>query len=260
MKFNLKFVALLGFVIVAPPAYGQERARDPERVYVSRSDLTALLDWYERSASSPVYSESLRERARSEASSIQTRLEEGDFQVGDKVPIVVDGEEALTDTFTVATGGVIRLGELGDVSLEGVLRSELDEHLREYIGRYVRDPSLRAQSLIRVTIEGAVGQPGFYNLPAITPLSDAIMAAGGPVADAKLQDVRIERGTRRLLSGEQVRRAIADGRTLDQLSLRAGDRIILPQSRTLGSAEGALRAFSILIALPLSIFALISIF
>jgi hypothetical protein len=86
------------------------------------------------------------------------------------------------------------------------------------------------------------------------------MAAGGPAGDAKLQDVRILRGDQPIWSGDAMRRALADGRTLDQMNLRAGDRIVMPQSLPLGSAESAVRTLLLLLTLPLTVAGLIAIF
>ena len=248
------------FAAVISAADAQDRERDPQRIYMSRPELTQLLDWYESSAASPVYSAELQARAERVAGNIRTRLEEGDFQVGDRIPIVVDGEAELTDTFTVAVGRVLRFGEVGELQLAGVLRYELDERLEEFLSQFLRQPSFTSQPLIRVTIEGAVGQPGFYNLPSETPLPDVLMMAGGPAGNARLQDLRIVRGDQPVWGGDRLRRALAEGRTLDQLGLRAGDRIILPQTFPLGNAQGAIRTFAMILAIPLSIAALFAIF
>jgi protein involved in polysaccharide export with SLBB domain len=247
-------------LLVATSGAAQERERDPERMFMTRPELTDLLDWYERSAKSPAYSDALRARAVREASNVQTRLEEGDFQVGDRVPVIVDGEPELSDTFTVEQGRVLRFGENGTVDLNGVLRYELDERLMEFMTQFVRLPSLSSQPLTRITIEGAVGLPGFYNVPSETPIADVIMIAGGPLSSARIQDLRIERGGDVIWSGDDVRRALAEGRTLDQMSLRAGDRIVLPQSFALGNAYNAVRTFTLILAVPASIIALIAIF
>ena len=246
-------------LLVATSGSAQERERDPQRMYMTRPELTELLDWFERSAQSPAYSDALRARADREASNVRTRLVEGDFQVGDRVPIIVDGEPELSDTFTVEQGRVLRFGENGTVDLNGVLRHELDEKLLEFISQFILVPSLSSQPLIRVTIEGAVGAPGFYNVPSETPIADVIMVAGGPLSSARIQDLRIERGDVVTWSGDDVRRALGEGRTLDQMSLRAGDRIILPQAFPLGNAQSAVRTFGMLLAIPASIIALIAI-
>jgi hypothetical protein len=51
------------------------------------------------------------------------------------------------------------------------------------------------------------------------------------------------------------------GRTLDQLSLKAGDRIFIPERGSgLGGSQQAVQALGILIALPLTIAGLVALF
>jgi protein involved in polysaccharide export with SLBB domain len=93
-------------------------------------------------------------------------------------------------------------------------------------------------------VTGAVGKPGFHLLPAETPLPDAIMTAGGPTTGAKLQNLRIQRAGKRIWEGALLQRAIAEGQTLDQMSLRSGDEITLPAPSDSGAGR-LLRVLSI---------------
>jgi hypothetical protein len=205
---------------------------DPTRLHVSRAQLTELLDFYEQSVASPVYSDRLKERARFEGQNVRSRLEGGDFQVGDRVVVDVEGESGLSDTLTVTTNHTLRLGELGEVDVTGVLRSELEPLLRQYVERYVRSPVVQSRSLIRVQMDGAVAQPGFFTMPAETPLPDAIMVAGGLTGQSKLNGIRIQRRGQNIMGGEMIQEALAQGRTLDQLSMQNGDRIFVPRINT----------------------------
>jgi protein involved in polysaccharide export with SLBB domain len=122
---------------------------------------------------------------------------------------------------------MITLPLFGDIPLTGVLRSEIEEHLTQELGRFIRNPVVRAEGLLRVSIQGSVGSPGFYVVPANMLLSEALMVAGGP-GTSNLDGLRIERGTERLMEGDDLREAVRQGRTLDQLNLQAGDQIYLP--------------------------------
>ena len=123
---------------------------------------------------------------------------------------------------------------LGPILLQGVLRSELETHLRTELGRFIQLPRVQAHALIRVAFLG-VGQPGFYMMPAELPLSEAVMLAGGPGPGVDPGQIRVERGQDLLWSVEELLTPVAAGRTLDDLGLQAGDRIILRE----GSASGA---------------------
>lgn len=204
---------------------------DGQRLRISRDSLQSLLATYERSAGSGRLDPQMRARARYESELIRQRLSQGDFQVGDRVMLRVEGEEALTDTFRVNSAVALDLPSIGETSVRGLLRSELEPHLREYVGRFIRNPVVRAQPLIRVSVLGDVGAPGFYVLPADVLVTDALMTAGGPTRSSELTDVRIERGGEEIWGGEPLQTAIIEGRTLDQLSLQAGDRIVVPEDK-----------------------------
>ena len=60
---------------------------------------------------------------------VQSRLTEGDFQPGDLVALSVIEDETLTDTFTIRAGRTLKLPNIPEMSLQGVLRSELDSVL-----------------------------------------------------------------------------------------------------------------------------------
>ena len=53
-----------------------------------------------------------------------------------------------------------------DISLQGVLRSELQDYLTTQLGKYIKRPEVQTTSLVRVAVMGSVNKPGFYQLPA----------------------------------------------------------------------------------------------
>jgi polysaccharide export outer membrane protein len=151
-----------------------------------------------------------------------------DFRVGDRILLLVEGDSALSDTFTVVAGPALRLPAIGEVSLAGVRRTDLEAHLTRELKRYLKDPVVHARALIRVSVLGEVVHPGFYALPLDLVLSDALMVAGGTTQDARLDRLRILRGGSALWSGNKLQGAIARGATLGELGLHAGDRIDVP--------------------------------
>ena len=248
---SLAFAITLG----AAPVAAQAVDWDPRAAEVTREELTELLGRLEIAGDASGYSQRLREQAREEAEYIRARLEEGDFQVGDRIILEVPAEPELSDTLTVTSGRVVAVPQIGAISLDGVLRSELQGHLETELGRYLRDPVIRATALIRLGIMGAVGRQGFYTVPATLLLEDAIMHAGGPAERADLNGMTIERGDREIWSGDQLQAALVEGRTLDQMNLRAGDRIVVPQ-RTAGFVEGGV-VRTLLLTVPPLVYAIL---
>lgn len=227
---RLLFVALLA----VPTQAGAQQSPvewDPQRLQVTRAELQDLLDRYEAVAQSSAYSGGVREDARRSAARIRSRLEQGDFRVGDRVWLRVEGETEIPDTLMVEPGPAITLPNMGRISLQGVLRSELEEHMTRELQRFIQTPDVRTQSMIRLQVRGAVGNQGFHTFPSDILLSDALMAAGGPAQSADWEDIHLERAGERIMSPDEVTRALADGRSLDQLGLQAGDIVVVPEDR-----------------------------
>ena len=99
------------------------------------------------------------------------------FQAGDRILLRVEGDSALSDTFTVVAGPALRLPIFGEISLAGVSRSDLEAHLTRELGRYIKNPVVQARALIRVSVLGEVTRPGFYAVPVDLVLPDALMLA-----------------------------------------------------------------------------------
>jgi protein involved in polysaccharide export with SLBB domain len=184
----------------------------------TRADLTALAARLERGNGDE----------RSQAAALRVRLRDGDFHAGDRLSLVIEGNVTLADTaVSVVSGPKITLPDIGDIPLAGILRSELQDHMKTQLARFVRDARVRATPLVRVSVLGPVTRPGFYFMPADIPISDAVMRAGGPAGNADLSRSVIRRGSDEIYDKRHTQTAINEGLTLDQLSLRSGDEIVV---------------------------------
>jgi len=222
---------------------------DSRRVHASRAELEAQLLEIDQVLNSPGYSGRLRANRRAEADLIRLRLAEGDLQVGDQVAIHVVNEPNLSDTLAVSPGRVLILRGLPEIPLRGVLRSELRSYLTERLKTYIREPEIRVETMIRLSIFGAVGAPGFYQVPAEALAGEAIMSAGGPLSNADPARTVVRRGGVEILGREAFADALVSGLTLDQLNLRAGDEVFLGQRRSGLSLGTVLPVFSALTGL-----------
>jgi protein involved in polysaccharide export with SLBB domain len=233
MKFTTTLLALL--LALALPAFAQSPPAAGERTFqVSRAELERQLAEHEAAARSARGAAAAR--AEEEAERIRRRLAEGDFRTGDRIVLYVAYEPALSDTFTVSPNRELELPGFEPVSVAGVLRAELNEHLTREIGRFVREPQVRATSLLRVTVTGEIGRPGFFVVTSHSVLTEVLTLAGGPSRTAALDRIYIERNNERLWDARAVRVALVEGRTLDELNLRDGDRIIVPETRSRGQS------------------------
>jgi polysaccharide biosynthesis/export protein len=211
--------ALLALLLTLASTLEAQGPTPVNRALATRQDLEAALS-QGRSGSGPKLSE--RERQ-----ALQTRLEQGDFLEGDRLVLRVTGEKALSDTFTVRAGQSLELPEMAPLSLHGVLRSELEEKVRGHVAQYIRTPTVSAEALLRIGILGAVARPGYYNVRADQPLGDLPTVASGLAADADLGKARLLRDGAEFWPKDDVRRAMASGRSVDMLGLRGGDELMI---------------------------------
>lgn len=234
------------------PSDTAERVREGGAQFVaapsdfpSREELKGRADSL-RSALQTAEKEEKKKELKEEISRVERRLEEGDFSRGDILRLRVQGEPRWTGHFTVGTQSRIRLPDVGPVSLEGTLYSEAESRLHEVLSRYVRRPELQVQPLTRVAVQGAVEEPGFYNIPPSTTLSALVMQAGGPLQSAKMEDLRVRRDGDRIAKGQNL---AYEGRTLEELGMRSGDAVHIPEEssafsvRNVGFALGSVASF-----------------
>ncbi len=168
-----------------------------------------------------------KQQKQMQAATIRERLRDGDFDVGDRILLSVRGDSTISDTVTVRAGRMIRLANMPDITLQGVLRSELQDYLTTQLARYIKRPDVQTTSLVRVAVLGSVSKPGFYQLPADVALADAIMMAGGPTQTADVDRTQVKRGTDVIYGSKLLGQEVAKGATLDQLNIRPGDQIVI---------------------------------
>lgn len=199
-------------------------AGDSSHSEATRPQLQALAITTERDAAA-ASDASTRQQKQMQAATIRARLRDGDFDVGDRILLSIRGDSLVSDTVTVRAGRMIRLENMPDISLQGVLRSELQDYLTTQLARYIKRPDVQTTSLVRVAVMGAVNKPGYYQLPADIAMADAIMIAGGPTTNADVNRTQLKRGTDVLYSSALLGQEVAKGATLDQLNIRPGDQI-----------------------------------
>jgi protein involved in polysaccharide export with SLBB domain len=162
---------------------------------------------------------------------LRSRLQKGDFQEGDKIVVIFETNPSAQDTVTVRQGKVIQVKPMPELSLDGVLRSELTDTLRYYLSRYLKNPAIRATPLLPIAVLGNVKTPGYYYMTADVVLRDAIMKAGGPEIDADFDRITIKRGRDVIWNADDVQVALNDGLSLDRLHLRSGDEVWIPPKK-----------------------------
>jgi protein involved in polysaccharide export with SLBB domain len=140
---------------------------------------------------------------------------------------------------------MLRFPGIPDISLQGVLASELEPHLTKSLSVYYKEPKVDATPLVRVSVQGAVGRPGFFVVPVDQALPDVIMLAGGPGAASDLERATVRRGSTTILDRNAMQVALRQGKTVGDVSMREGDMIVVPDKtsrfswQTIAAAIGA---------------------
>ncbi|MGQ0646173.1 MAG: polysaccharide biosynthesis/export family protein [Gemmatimonadaceae bacterium] len=173
-----------------------------------------------------------REKMADHVASLKQRLRNGDFAPGDRLYLTVLNDSSLTDTFTVKTDQRLQLPNIPDISIRGVLDSELADHLKKELAKYIKEPQVTATGLIRLSIMGAIGRPGFMTVPVDQLVTDVVMGAGGPSQAGKFDDAYVKRADKTFLNDKQFAEAVRSGKSVGDISLRDGDEIYIPQTST----------------------------
>ncbi len=172
-----------------------------------------------------------RAQRQEEVTAIRKRLSDGDFRVGDRFLITMRRDTVRSDTASVRDSLKVAVSNLPDISLSGVLRSELDQRMSAHVARFLRGVEVRTNVLTRVAVLGAVQSPGYYYVSPDRPVSDLVMLAGGPIPDANLKQFEIRRFGKVRVKAKDSDRLIKEGRTLEQVDVQAGDEIRFPAKR-----------------------------
>ncbi|MGH6828232.1 MAG: polysaccharide biosynthesis/export family protein [Rhizomicrobium sp.] len=177
-----------------------------------------------------------------------------DYRIGaqDTLAIEVFGVPELSETAVqVDNAGTIAMPLIGRVSAVGLTTSELSERIAgELNQKFVKNPvvtvTIKDAASQKITVDGSVTQPGVYEIPAHTTLTQAVALAKGPDNVADIHSVSIVRngpGGRTVSIFDLD--AIHDGKAMDP-AVEANDEIVVDTSgsrkfvRDFGSVLGLL--------------------
>lgn len=156
-------------------------------------------------------------------------LDEAVLQPGDVLQIYVWPDNTLSGEFSVEETGYVYLPFLGSVQVAGMSLDRLRAQLREGYSEVMKDPVVTVTPAFRIGVLGAVGRPGVYVINPSHSFLDVITMAGGFAANANAGKVRIVRSDKVIEIDAQ--RALEEGADLADLTLRSGDKIVVPQRR-----------------------------
>jgi polysaccharide biosynthesis/export protein len=126
---------------------------------------------------------------------------------GDRLRIVVFGQEGLSNSYAVDASGHIAMPLIGSVSARGATTDELSSRIAEKLRQgFVREPhvAVEIEAYRPFFILGEVTQPGQYPYVANMSVETAVAIAGGFAPRAFRQTVIVSR----TVNGQQLRMTV----------------------------------------------------
>ncbi|HTO78265.1 MAG TPA: polysaccharide biosynthesis/export family protein [Methylocystis sp.] len=114
---------------------------------------------------------------------------------GEKVRILVFGEDRLSGEFEIDPAGYLSLPLSGTVKASGMSKAQLERELaKKFRGEYLRDPKVTVDvvGFHPFYIMGEVGRPGEFPFRSGLNVMSAIALAGGPTYRASRSTVLIK--------------------------------------------------------------------
>ena len=128
----------------------------------------------------------------------------------------------MSGDFPVSASGTVVLPRIGEVAVTSLSSDSVRRLLTDRYLVYLNNPSIEVTQLKRVSITGAVRNPGVYPLDPTLTVSDALALAGGPAPDGKRDKVEIRRRGARVSADLRVNTVIADS------PIQSGDQLYVP--------------------------------
>lgn len=227
IRLLASLLAITPLSVVAGQSSIGEMRRQATRAELERAAKAA------ESASLSAPDDKTRNRLRADAVAIQMRLTNGDFIPGDRILLIVAGDTALSDTFTVRGDRMLPMPNLPAISLQGVLDSELEPHLKTELSRFIKEVSLTATPLVRISLLG-FPNGNFFTVPVDQSITDVISAAGGWGSPSQVAPEKavVRRAGQVFLDAKATAEAIRLGKTVGDMAMRDGDELYVPDRAT----------------------------
>jgi protein involved in polysaccharide export with SLBB domain len=142
---------------------------------------------------------------------------------GDSIRLRIWREPDLSGDFAVDAGGVATLPRLGPVNVGAMTPDSLHNYLLAGFAKYIRNPTVEVTVLRRITVLGAVRNPGVYSADPTMTVAEVLALAGGVSVDGKRDRIQLIR------NGAPLDLRLAPGAHMANTALRSGDQIYVPQ-------------------------------
>ena len=166
------------------------------------------------------------------------------ISLNDQFTIILSGSKEAIFDLSVKLDGTILFPELGSVYVVGETFAEVKSKLKNlisqsYIGTEI-DISLKNLSAKKITIVGAVNNPGSYLVNPFSTISSSLAYSGGVSPVGTLRDIRLIRTNGDTYSFDLYDLLINGDRSRD-LTIQAGDVILIPPAKKFVQISGEVK-------------------
>ena len=165
---------------------------------------------------------------------------------GDVLRIRVWGQINYQGNVTVDRSGevYVPITQVGPVHVAGLQANELDQHLREALGRVYRNFDLQVDvgqiRAMQIYVAGEARRPGVYTVSSLSTLIDALFASGGPSVQGSLRHIQVRRGSETVTDFDLYAFLIRGDKSTD-VKLASGDVIFIPPAGAQAAITGSVR-------------------
>jgi protein involved in polysaccharide export with SLBB domain len=163
---------------------------------------------------------------------------------GDVLRIRVWGQVSFQTNLRVDRSGEVFLPQVGPVHVAGLPFSDLEEHLRDAIGRVYHNFNLTVDlgqiRAIQVYVAGEARRPGVYTVSSLSTLVDALFASGGPSVQGSMRRIQLRRGGA-IVTEFDLYGLLVHGDKSKDVKLESGDVIFIPPSGPQAAVTGSVR-------------------
>lgn len=168
------------------------------------------------------------------------------LQPGDKVRLRIWREPDLSGEFVVDESGIIVFPRLGRLEVRQLSADSLRALLVAHYSSSLRDPAVEVTVLRRVSVLGAVRNPGLYYVDPTITVAGVLALAGGVSPEGNQNRFDLLRG------GQRLRVRLSEQSGLADSSIEPGDQLWVPErswlSRNTWLLSASVTAVAIVVA------------
>lgn len=149
------------------------------------------------------------------------------LQPGDGITLRIWPDDGgYTGEYYIGSAGLLALPYVGEIQAAGVPVSELEENIRRSYRTLVNNVVVSVVPRFSVAVTGMVRSPSVYQITPTSNLFEVVALAGGFVAGADQEKVRIVRDGQVIPVNALM--SLERGVDLNRYQLQSGDQIIVP--------------------------------